>query len=154
ECPNTNVVDPVRRIWIFTTASLPWMTGTAVNPLLRAAFLTRGRASGLVTLAVPWLEAEDLKTLVGDGFKFDSPQHQEDFVRRWLIEDAGMEEEAGKMSIIFYPARYNIGLGSVFPTNDLTALVPQEDADVCVLEEPEHLNWYKADGPAWTDKFK
>jgi digalactosyldiacylglycerol synthase len=36
---------------------------------------------------------------------------------------------------------------------DLTALVPDDEADVCVMEEPEHLNWFRAHGALWTDKF-
>lgn len=27
---------------------------------------------------------------------------------------------------------------------DLTLMIPPEEADICILEEPEHLNWYAA----------
>jgi hypothetical protein len=30
----------------------------------------------------------------------------------------------------------------------------EEECDICVLEEPEHLNWYRAPGENWTSKFK
>lgn len=39
--------------------SLPWMTGTSINPLLRAAFLVRGRDANMVTLMIPFLAPED-----------------------------------------------------------------------------------------------
>lgn len=37
---------------------------------------------------------------------------------------------------------------------DLTMLIPSEDADICILEEPEHLNWYRAPGKSWRRAFK
>jgi len=39
---------------------------------------------------------------------------------------------------------------------DVSALIPEEEADVCVLEEPEHLNWYRApftSNKTWMEKF-
>ena len=36
---------------------------------------------------------------------------------------------------------------------DITRLIPDDDADVCILEEPEHLNWFRASGVNWRKKF-
>ena len=53
--PESDIGRLERRICIVTTASLPWRTGTAVNPLARALYLTRGRPRHYVTLVIPWL---------------------------------------------------------------------------------------------------
>ena len=42
-----------------STATIPWMTGTAVNPLLRAIYLERRREQHSVTLCIPWIEPDE-----------------------------------------------------------------------------------------------
>ena len=38
--------------------------------------------------------------------------------------------------------RFHDEFHSIFPMGDISALIPDDEADVCVLEEPEHLNWW------------
>ena len=112
-----------RSFHIVTTAALPWMTGTAVNPLLRAAYLNKmnrdavkkflkflsssnnsygkepsdqnEKLMGSVTLCIPWLVDEaDRKTVYGEKFSFDEPKDQEEYIREWLSESAKLPLEA------------------------------------------------------------
>lgn len=55
----------------------------------------------------------------------------------------------------WYPSRYYPALGSIFPTGDICKQIPDEDADFCILEEPEHLNWFRSSEhpETWTEKF-
>jgi len=52
-------------------------------------------------------------------------------------------DKADRLNIQFYEATYNPSFASIFPTVDICALVPKEHAHVCILEEPEHLNWMR-----------
>mmetsp|Transcript_21563 Transcript_21563/g.24518 ORF Transcript_21563/g.24518 Transcript_21563/m.24518 type:complete len:961 (+) Transcript_21563:237-3119(+) len=206
----SDLLRPGRSFYVVTTAAIPWFTGTAVNPLLRAAYLCRitreinekyemeqleqqqeskevnGTALNItatpaptstyqpkprVTLVIPWLELEeDRLELYGNQYNFSTPQEQETYIRKWLREDANMPIEADEkigLQIIFYPSRYHSGLKSIFAMGDIASLISSEkddddnnsnisnnNTDVCVLEEPEHLNWYRAPGDGWTNKFE
>ena len=52
-------------------------------------------------------------------------------------------EEEANLSILFYPAEYHGAFGSIFPSVDICAMIPNDEADVAILEEPEHLNWFR-----------
>jgi hypothetical protein len=154
--PHTDVADKSKRILIVTTAALPWKTGTAVNPLLRAAYMTKDRAAagGSVTLMVPWLERQDDQARVyGTDNMFGTPADQEEYIRTWLRESANMPQASVDLNIAWYTAWQNKVENSIYSMGDITALVSADDIDICILEEPEHLNWYRAPGESWTKKF-
>ncbi|XP_066339375.1 digalactosyldiacylglycerol synthase 1, chloroplastic-like [Miscanthus floridulus] len=137
-----------RHVAIVTTASLPWMTGTAVNPLFRAAYLAKSSKQD-VTLVVPWLCKSDQELVYPNSMTFNSPQEQETYMRNWLEERVGFKTD---FKISFYPGKFQKERRSIIPAGDTSQFIPSKEADIAILEEPEHLNWYHH-GKRWTDKF-
>jgi len=123
---------------------------------------------GHVTLVVPWLTDPAHRLMLygsatvgnldsGEQLQlpmFANQEEQEAYIRSWLEGEAGMPEEAKELKILFYPARYHKSYVSIFASGDIIDLIPDASADVCILEEPEHLNWYRAPGSSsWSSKF-
>jgi len=42
---------------------------------------------------------------------------------------------------------------SILAVGDISEIIPDKDADIAVLEEPEHLTWFHH-GKRWKTKFK
>ena len=128
-----------RSVVIVTTASLPWMTGTAVNPALRAAYMV-GTGYEDVTLLLPWLEDDADQRTLFNGRVFTNKSEQESFVRDWISKNAP-DADASSLKLGWYPSRYATGLGSILNLDDITSHIPSDKNDIVILEEPEHLNW-------------
>lgn len=111
--------DPGRSVAIVTTAALPWMTGTAVNPLLRAAYLAR-RGLHDVTLVVPWLAPSE-QLLVHPAAVFNTPEEQGAYIRRWVKERCGFDPT--NMKLDFYPGRYATDKYSIIPVGDVSDFI-------------------------------
>lgn len=137
-------------VTIVTTACLPWLTGTSINPLLRAAYLEQNH-NLRVTILFPWIPIEQ-QNAVYTGTVFSSREEQASYVRDWVEKRLNIRTN---MRILFYDAWYDARKGSIFPLDrsDVTEYILDEEADVAVLEEPEHLCWYHFVGPKWRIKF-
>ncbi|BAF14681.2 Os04g0416900 [Oryza sativa Japonica Group] len=114
--------DNRRHVAIVTTASLPWMTGTAINPLFRAAYLARSTKQK-VTLVVPWLCKSDQELVYPNNITFSSPEEQENYIRNWLQERLGFE---ANFKISFYPGKVKIQLSSDFDVFNHTLFFPND----------------------------
>jgi digalactosyldiacylglycerol synthase len=140
--PASDLSDTSKSIYIITTAALPWRTGTAVNPLLRALYLAKDRETP-VTLMVPWLGKAAAKTLYGTDHAFETSVEQEKWIRQYCLDRCDCPQEVvDRLRIEFWNGAYNEAMGSIFPIEDICSKVAKT-ADVCILEEPEHLNWFR-----------
>ncbi|TYG40851.1 hypothetical protein ES288_D12G126800v1 [Gossypium darwinii] len=142
-------MDRRQRIAIFTTASLPWMTGTAINPLFRAAYLAKG-GDRKITLVIPWSSLKDQKLVYPNNAMFGSPWEQESYIGQWLERRIAFIPDFG---ICFYPGKFAVDKRSIIPVGDILEIISNEEADIAVLGEPKHLTWFHH-GKRWKTKFR
>lgn len=138
----------MRRVAIVTTAAPPWLTGTAVNPSLRAAYLSK--AGFNVCIAFPWIPRKDQLLLYGRAF--DTAEQQEEYIRNWMLDNAHFHFRG---DVVFYEAAYDDLIGCIIQKRGVAIVdaIPQTYRDVAILEEPEHLNWVNYEA-LWTDSFR
>jgi hypothetical protein len=118
-----------------------------------------GTSKSTVTLVVPWLESpEDRVALYGESWRDATQADQDLYIRNWLAQTSVPQEanaDDGGIQIVWYAAKYHARYASIFAMGDICLLFGDKKLDVCFLEEPEHLNMYRAPGKRlWTDIFR
>ena len=112
---------------IVTVSAIPNLTGTSVNPLLRAAHLAR--AGCKTTLYLPWFAPEEQRREYGRTFPSEAAQV--DVIRAWLPDDLRRHLPA----IRFYPAATDPRWRVPLPCQRLERQLGAHDA--LILEEIE-----------------
>lgn len=140
-----------RHFTVVTTAALPWLTGPAVNAMLRAIAFARRKQS--VLLVMPWIQREDQDRLFMTDDRFDSREEQEEYIRKWCKQRAGVDISQLPMQMQWYEARFVEQVRSIFPAGDVSAQLVDARRDVLILEEPEHLCWYH-NGQRWPELYQ
>ena len=116
---------------IVTTAALPWLTGTSINPLLRAAYLSRTHP---VELALP----ECINRLdVGPSKCLDRHQIREQSYQYLSDSLPATSWCRANLDISFYDAIYQPHCDSIFPKTSL--LEYSFSGDVLILQDPLQL---------------
>lgn len=49
--------------------------------------------------------------------------------------------------------QFAVDKGSILGVGDISEVIPDEEADIAILEEPEHLTWFHH-GKRWKTKFR
>jgi hypothetical protein len=102
---------------------------------------------GKVTLVIPWLvDFKDAQKLCGGHITETGEKGKEqqiEWIKNYADEMCGMKDEMEHLDILFYDAAYWTAFGSIFPKVDICSLIPSKEADIAILEEPEHLNWMR-----------
>jgi hypothetical protein len=92
---------------------------------------------------IPWLaDAQRRRKLYGavDSLLIQTQDDQEQWIRKYCKERCGCSSEnVDNLRIRFYEGSYQESFGSIFPTTDICSLIPLEEADVAILEEPEYV---------------
>ncbi|MDQ5920960.1 MAG: digalactosyldiacylglycerol synthase [Pseudomonadota bacterium] len=120
----------MKKISIVTTACVPWLTGTSINPLYRAIALSE--LGFIVTLYVPYVKKSDQPNIFNHIF---TVSEQKKYLETHFLKKSGIKE------VCFYPAKCHLydGKPSLFPDIRIDKLM--NHTDIIILEEPEHLLW-------------